>query len=161
MSKSVGGLGETIIASTNPNQKKEGRRRCKKEALLNGILQVAVNGTAWQKIADCGCSGSSCYRYFQELQRRGKLKLIFNELARSKTDIEEGALDTTTASSFRFKMMTGWDAHHKKTGTKISLFTDKKESPADVGFGKADVHDGNFVDDHIKNRLKFQKVCLN
>ena len=125
-----------------PRQKKEGRRRCMKESLLNGILQVLVNDVAWSKIAECGCSPVSCWRYFREIQRRGELKLIYEALAYAKTDIIEGAIDTTTATSFRFKQMTGWDGKHKKIGTKISLFTDKYGLPADVDFGKGNRHDG-------------------
>jgi transposase len=41
---------------STPRQKKEGRKRCEKRALVNGILQVLTNGVAWKKIADCGCS---------------------------------------------------------------------------------------------------------
>ena len=121
-----------------PRQKKEGRRRCRKEALLNGILQFLVNGVAWNKIADCGCSYASCYRYFKQLQRMGKLKLIFETLAAEKTNISAGAIDSTTANSFNFERMVGWDGHHHKNGTKISIFTDKDGLPADVIFGKGD-----------------------
>lgn len=144
-----------------PRQKKEGRRKCKKDPLLKGILQVLVNGTAWCKIAWCGCSYSSCFRYFKEVQRRGKLKLIYDVLAFEKTNIVEGSLDTTTATSFRFKRMTGWSAKHKKIGTKISLFGDREGLPADVEFGKGNVHDGDFVDDHLKNTAGRRKKILN
>src|SRR3989344_8763759 len=133
-----------------PHQKKEGRRRCSKESLLNGILQVLINGVAWSKIAECGSSPVSCWRYFQELQRRGKLKFIYEAYANAKTDIIEGAIDTTTATSFRFKHMTGWDGKHKKIGTKISLFTDKSGLPADVSFGKGSKHDIRFLPAHLR-----------
>lgn len=142
-------------------QKRLGRKKCRKEALLNGVLQVLANGGAWRKIAECGCSYASCFRYFQELQRRGELKLIFEALAQNKTNIKEGALDTTTATSFRFKRLTGWDGKHKKIGTKISLFSDKIGFPADVGFGKGNIHDGDFVDGHIKNTAGRRKIILN
>lgn len=144
-----------------PKQKKEGRRRVKKEALVCGILQVLVNGVAWNKIAECGSSYSSCYRYFQELQRRGKLKLIYQELAREKTNISEGAIDTTTASSFNFKKMVGWDGHHHKNGTKISVFSDKIGLPADVIFGRGDKPDPDFVKEHWENTVGRRRKILN
>ncbi|OIP84106.1 hypothetical protein AUK04_02720 [Candidatus Roizmanbacteria bacterium CG2_30_33_16] len=59
-----------------PKQQRRGRKRIGKKALLNGILQVLVNGVVWRKVTYCGCGYASCWRYFQELQRRGKLKLI-------------------------------------------------------------------------------------
>lgn len=144
-----------------PRQKKLGRKKCKKEALLNGILQVLINGVAWKKMAECGCSYASCFRYCQELQRRGKLKFVYEMLAEEKTDIIEGAIDTTTATSFRFKRLTGWNTKHAKIGTKISIFSDKKGLPADVSFGKGNNHDGNFVDGHIRNTVGRRKKIIN
>jgi transposase len=144
-----------------PKQKKRGRKRVLKEALLSGILQVLVNGVAWGKIADCGCGYASCWRYFKELQRRGKLKLIYEELARKKTDVVEGAIDTTTSTSFRFQRMTGWDGKHKKTGTKISIFSDKNGLPADVLFGKGSRHDTRFLSNHIEKTALRRKRILN
>lgn len=143
-------------------QKKEGRRRCTNEALLNGVLQFLVNGVAWNKIADCGCSYTSCYRYFAELQRRGKLKLIYIVLAKGKTNISEGVIDTTTTTSFHFERMVGWDGHHhKKNGTKISLFSDKVGLPADVLFGSGNKPDPDFVDEHWKNTTGRRRLILN
>ncbi|OGK47325.1 hypothetical protein A3B46_02210 [Candidatus Roizmanbacteria bacterium RIFCSPLOWO2_01_FULL_39_19] len=150
-----------IALLPTPYQKKEGRRRCIKESLLNGILQVLVNDVAWSKIAECGSSYTSCWRYCKELQRRGELKLIYEALANAKTNIVEAAIDSTTATSFRFKQMTGWDGKHKKIGTKISLFTDKNGLPADVDFGKGNRHDGSFVLNHIKKTTGRRTKVLN
>lgn len=146
-----------------PTQKqhKRGRKKIRKEALLSGILQVLVNGVVWRKIADCGCSYVSCWRYFHEIQRRGKLKLIFQVLSNEKTDVTESAIDTTTVTSFRFKRMVGWDGKHRKNGTKISLFTDKKGLPADVLVDKGSHHDGSFVEKHIKNTSGRRRKIIN
>lgn len=143
-----------------PKQQKRGRKRIAKQSILNGILQVLVNGIAWRKIAQCGASPVSCWRYFHELQRRGNLKLLHDALAREHTDVIEGAIDTTTATSFRFERMTGWDGKHKKIGSKISLFADKNGLPADVQFGKGSHHDGSFVLGHIKKTAGRRKRML-
>lgn len=140
-----------LINLASPKQLNIGRKRVPKEALLNGILQVLVNGTAWNKIAYCGCSYSSCFRYFKEIQRRGILNLIFDALSKDKTDIAECSIDTSTVTSFRFKYLTGWDGKHKKIGTKLSLISDINGLPADVEFGKGSTHDNNFLSKHIKN----------
>lgn len=152
---------ELLRRLPTPKQKIRGRKRVAKVALLCGILQVLVNGVAWGKIADCGCGYTSCWRYFQEIQRRGKLKLIYEELAREKTDVAEGAIDTTTATSFRFQRMTGWDGKHKKIGTKISIFSDKNGQPADVSFGKGSKHDTRFLPDHMKKTALRRKRIIN
>ena len=56
--------------------------------------------------------------------------------------------------------MTGRDGKHKKTGTKISLFTDKNGLPADVAFGKGSQHDTAFVANHIKKTAGRRKYVL-
>lgn len=144
-----------------PKQKKRGRKRLEKSALLNGILQVLFNGVPWGKIADCGASPVSCWRYLNEIQRRGKLKLVYESLARIKTDITEGAIDTTTATSFRFRQLTGWDGKHRKTGTKISIFSDKFGLPADINFGKGNLDDRVFLSSHLKKTAGRRLKTLN
>lgn len=152
---------ELLRILPTPKQRREGRRRCTKRALLNGVLQFLVNGVAWNKIADCGCGYASCYRYFKELQRQGKLKLIFGHLALGKTNVSEGAIDTTTATSFNFERMVGWDGHHHKNGTKISIFSDKVGLPADIIFGRGDKPDPDFLSEHWKNTAGRRRKIIN
>lgn len=142
-------------------QKRMGRKKAKKEALLCGILQVLVNGVAWRKIAGCGCSYASCFRYFHELQRRGKLKLIYHCLTQGKIDLTVGSIDTTTIDSFAFARLTGWDGYKKKVGTKVSLFCDVHGLPADVLFGKGSLYDTEFFPFHIENTYGTRKKVIN
>jgi transposase len=144
-----------------PRQKSRGRKRVAKEALVTGILQVLVNGVAWGKIAWCGCSYVSCYRYFQELQRRGKLKLIYQTLACKITILTTCAIDTTFVPSFEFRFLTGWSGQKKHRGTKISLLGDTDGLPADVAFGKGNDNDKIFVLGHMKNSVGKVKKVLN
>jgi transposase len=141
-----------------PKQKRYGRKRCQFKAILNGILQVLVNDVAWGKIAPCGSSYVTCYRYFCELQRRGKLKLIFEMLAKEKTNVTESTIDSNSISSFRFRRMTGWCGKHKKVSTKVSLFTDKVGLPVDVAFGKGGADDRIFVLPHMQNGAKRRRI---
>ena len=110
---------------------------------------------------DCGCSYSSCFRYFRELQRRGIFKKEFLALSRLKTDITECAIDTDSTSSSRFRRGAGWDGRHKKYGTKISLLGDKNGLPADVLVDNARRSDPSFLDQHIKNTAGRRKKVLN
>lgn len=152
---------ELLRILPSPRQKRFGRRRCSQEALLYGILQVLKLGIPWYQINSCDCSPTSCWRYFREIERRGKLQLIYELLVREKTDISEGAIDSTTVTSFRFRQLTGWDGKHKKIGTKISLFTDIKGRPADVSFGRGSKHDLKFVPDHLQKTVGTRKTTLN
>ena len=142
-------------------QRRRGRKRVAKEALLNGILQVLVNGVPWRKMALCGCSYGSCFRYFQELERRGKLKLVYQTLAKTSTDLKDGSIDTTTIPSFEFERGVGWDGHDHVVGTKVSLFADRNGLPADVSFGKGNTFDRDFVKDHLKNTYGKRKKIIN
>lgn len=137
-----------------PRQRRYGRRRCSKEALVTGILQVLVMGIRWNDISVEGTSGVSCWRYCNNLQKRGLLNLIFVELSQRMVDISECAVDTSSISSFRFTSCTGWDGKHKKIATKISLISDKEGLPVDIKFGKGSVHDLKFLPVH------FKKLCL-
>ena len=97
---------------------------------------------------------------FMSYSGEGISNSLHDAFAREHTDVIEGAIDTTTATSFRFERMTGWDGKHKKIGSKISLFADKNGLPADVQFGKGSHHDGSFVLGHIKRRLEGAKECF-
>lgn len=154
-------IDELLVMLPTPRQKRYGRKRCSKRALLSGILQVLVNDVPWNKIAECGCSYSSCYRYFRELQRRKFLKLIFEMLVEEKTDIVECAADTDSTTSYRFRRGVGYDGRHKKHATKISLLSDKNGLPADVEFGAGNIHDKTFLYEHLKNTKGKRKRDLN
>lgn len=151
---------QLVALLPTPKQRRMGRKRATKESLIRGILQVLVNGVAWGKIAECGCSYSSCYRYFQEIQRRGKLKLIYHLLAKEKIDITDGAVDTTTIDSFEFTYLSGWDGWNQKMGVKVSLFTGKNGLPADVAFGKGNLDDKRLIPIHLANTRGMKKKQL-
>jgi len=152
---------ELLQVLPTPKQKYYGRKRVSQQALLNGVLQVLVNGVGWNNIANCGASPTSCWRYMQEIQRRGIFKLVYEVLALQETDITECAVDTTTITSFKFKQLTGWNGKHKKIGSKISLLTDKNGLPADVLFGKGNTHDLKFLSKHIERTVGRHKRILN
>jgi len=134
-----------------PKQKPMGRPRCSKEALVEGILLVLRQGIAWNNISVEGASGTSCFRYFRELQRRGAFHLAFRRLSQSVVHTSECSVDTTSISSFRFKGKTGWDGKHKKVATKVSLFSNKEGLPLSVVCHKGSVHDLHFVPKHLKD----------
>ena len=144
-----------------PKQKKRGRKRIIKKYLISGIIQILVLGIPWRKMFDCGASPSSCYRYFKELQRRGIYEKFFKLKVSEKTNIEICSIDSTSVTSYRFNHGVGYDGKHKKHATKISALSDKNGFPADIVFGKGNVHDLNFVLPHIKNTQGRHKKVLN
>lgn len=152
---------ELITLLPTPKQKNRGRKRCQKECLFNGIIQVLRLGIPWKNIYDCGASASSCHRYFRELTRRGLFKKVFKLLAIGKTNIIECSADTDSTTSYRFSHGVGQDGRHKKPATKISLLTDINGLPADVQFDKGNKSDPSFLPSHLKNTIGRRKKILN
>lgn len=152
---------ELLSKLPEPLQKDRGRRRCDKRSLISGVVQILVLGIPWRKLFDCGASASSCYRYFRELQRRGNLKKIFKLKTLEKTNISICSTDTSSITSFRFTRGVGYDGKHKKYATKVSALADKSGLPADVVFGKGNVHDLHFVVPHLENTVGRLKKILN
>ncbi len=72
----------------SPKSKNFGRPKCKKEALLRGLIKVLKYDIPWNDLDIIGASGISCWRYFNEIQRRGLLKLVFHSLVDEHLDIE-------------------------------------------------------------------------
>lgn len=145
----------------DPKQLKIGRKRCSKEALLQGILVVLKYDIPWNNLAIPGTSGTSCWRYFKELQRRGLLKLVFQSLAKANLSIAISSIDSSVATSFNFKDLVGFNGKHKKYGTKISVLSAASGLPYDIEFGKGSKHDLKFVPKHIDNTRKTKKNLVN
>lgn len=152
---------ELLIVLPTPKQKKTGRSRCSKMALLRGILIVLKYDIPWNSLEIEGASGITCYRYFRELQRRGFFKFTSKTLAKDRLDIKICSIDSSTATSFNFKKLVGFDGKHKKYGTKISVLSDKNGLPYDMKFGKGSKHDLKFVSEHLTSTTKARKSVLN
>jgi len=86
-----------------------------------------------------------------------ELKLIFHQLAKQKTDITDGMIDTTTIDSFEFYYLSGWDGWNQKVGVKVSLFTGNDGLPADVAFGKGNLDDKRLIPKHLANTRGMRK----
>lgn len=154
-------LEELIRILPTPKQKPKGRKRCNKKALVLGIIYVLKRSVPWYDCPDFGASYSSCFRYFKEIQRRGNLKKIFKLKTFDKTNINVCSIDSSSVTSFRFKSGTGFDGKHKKCATKVSALADQNGLPADVVFGKGNIHDLHFVLPHMINTLGRAKKILN
>lgn len=140
-----------------PKQKKFGRRRCEKEVLVLGILQVHKTGCRWRDV-DCGCSGVSCWRYFTELQRRGIWEKTFQLSIQTKYRRRKGqpvrkALDCKVIPSPRFRIGTGYSKKHQTIGTKISLEVEERGGIDGITFAKANRHDLTLAKPTIRDSL--------
>lgn len=155
----VGGRQWEFLLKTlpDPRQKRRGRKRCSKEALVLGILQVLKTGCRWRD-ADSGCSGVSCWRYFNELQRRGTWDKAFQLSIRFKYQKRKGqpvrkALDAKVIPSPDFKIGTGYSKRHATVGTKISLEVDEEGGIDGIILEKANVHDQELAQPTVLDSL--------
>ena len=144
-----------------PEQKKTGRPKCSQKALLGGILYVLKYDIPWNNLPFEIVSGTSCWRYFREIQRRGIFKQIQESIVKEKLEIKISSIDTTVATSYNFKNLVGFNGKHKKYGTKISVLSDVNGLPYDIEFGKGNKHDLTFVSKHIDNTKKREKKIIN
>jgi len=111
------------------------------DELLNGILFVLKTGCRWQDIPTSICSHgySSCWR------SRGALKLVWQQVLvlldhEGQIDLSLGNLDGTLVQSPKFQG-TGFSKKHKRTGTNISLVTEKQGLPLANIVAKGNRHD--------------------
>ena len=145
----------------NPKQKEKGRPRCNKKDLVEGILLHLMYSVPWNNIQMNKASGSSCYRYYREIQRRGLFKNIFKNLINGKLDMSNIAVDSSTITSFRYKSEVGFDGKHKKNGTKLSLITDAYGIPIELVTGKGNTHDLKLLAKNIQNTTLQRDSVIN
>lgn len=115
--------------------------------LLNGVLFVLKTGCRWQDIPASVCNHgySSCWRRFNYWRQKGGLKLVWQEVLvlldkQGTLDMSLGHLDGSLVQSPKFQG-TGFSKKHKRTGTNISLVTDKQGLPLADTLAKGNRHD--------------------
>lgn len=103
--------------------------------LLGGVLYVLKTGCRWQDIpASLCCHGyATCWRRFNYWRTRGALKLTWEAVLKALD--RQGVLDLSLANLDGFLVQaprfqgTGYSGKHHRTGTNVSLVTDKGGLP--------------------------------
>jgi transposase len=115
--------------------------------LLNGVLFVLKTGCRWQDVpvSICVHGYSSCWRRFNYWRKRGGLKLVWQQVLvildkQGELDLTLGHLDGSLVQSPKVQG-TGFSKKHKRTGTNISLVTDKQGLPLANVLAKGNRHD--------------------
>ena len=145
----------------NPKYKGTGRPRCNKLDLVNGILIHLMYSVPWNNIFMDKASGTSCFRYFKELQRRALFKQLLNMIVDGVLDLSNIAIDSSTITSFRFKQDVGFDGKHKKHGTKVSLIIDANGIPFELITAKGNTHDLKLLHKNLQNISLKQGSTIN
>lgn len=116
--------------------------------LLNGVLFVLKTGCRWQDIPTSVCSHSysSCWRRLSYWRGRGGLKTTWQHILlqldkQGVLDLSLGHLDGSLVQSPAFKEGTGYSGKHHRTGTNVSLVTDKQGLPLANTLAKGNRHD--------------------
>lgn len=115
--------------------------------LLNGVLFVLKTGCRWQDIpvSVCAHDYSSCWRRCNFWRKRGALQLVWQQILvlldrEGVLDLSLGHLDGSLVQSPKFQG-TGFSKKHKRTGTNISLLTEKNGLPLANVLAKGNRHD--------------------
>jgi transposase len=115
--------------------------------LLNGVLFVLKTGCRWQDIPVSVCAHSyvSCWRRLELWRKRGALKLVWQQILilldqQGKLDLSLGNLDGSLIQSPKYEG-TGFSNKHHRTGTNMSLVTDKQGLPLANILAKGNRHD--------------------
>jgi transposase len=125
-----------------------GRQAIPNNELLNGILYVLKTSCRWQDIPTsvCGHDPSTCWRRLNFWRKRGALKLVWQAILvlldrQGELDLSLGNIDGSFVQSPKFKDGTGYSGKHRRTGTNISLLTEKHGLPLTNMTVKGNRHD--------------------
>jgi len=115
--------------------------------LLNGVLFVLKTGCRWQDIPASICAHGyvSCWRRLNFWREKGGLKLVWQQVLvlldkQGELDLSLGNLDGSLVQAPKFQG-TGFSKKHQRTGTNISLLTEKHGLPLANMTAKGNRHD--------------------
>jgi transposase len=135
------------LAAKLPNPVTKTKHVIPNNELLNGILFVLKTGCRWQDIPSSICvhGFASCWRRLNFWRKKGALKLIWQQILilldkQGVLDLSLGNLDGTLVQSPKFQG-TGYSSKHHRTGTNISLLTEKNGLPLTNMTAKGNRHD--------------------
>lgn len=135
------------LASQLPEPAPKTRPPTPNDELLNGVLFVLKTGCRWQDIPGSICvhGYSSCWRRFNYWRTQAGLKATWQQVLRlldgqGKLDLSLGHLDGSLVQSPKFQG-TGYSKKHQRTGTNISLVTEKAGLPLAAVTAKGNRHD--------------------
>jgi transposase len=126
------------------------------DQLLNGVLFVLKTGCRWQDIPRSTCvhGYSTCWRRLNFWRKRGALKLVWQQILvlldrQGELDLSIGNLDGSLVQSPKFQG-TGYSSKHRRTGTNISLLTEKNGLPLTNMTVKGNRHDSVSAEATVK-----------
>jgi transposase len=103
--------------------------------LLGGVLFVLKTGCRWQDIPSTICARhySSCWRRLSFWRKRVGIKATWQAVLKlldseGQIDLSVGHLDGSLVQSPKFEG-TGYSGKHKRTGTNVSVLTEKNGLP--------------------------------
>jgi transposase len=116
--------------------------------LLGGIVFVLRTGCRWSDIPLSVCTHhySTCWRRLNFWRKRAGIKASWQVVLKlldrqGQIDLSLGSLDGTLVQSPSFKECTGYSGKHHRTGTNISVLTEKDGLPLADSMAKGNRHD--------------------
>lgn len=125
-----------------------GRPPLPNHELLNGVLFVLKTGCRWMDIpvSVCVYDYSSCWRRLNFWRKKAGIKASWQAVLKlldkeGQVDLSLGNLDGSLVQSPKFKDGTGYSRKHKRTGTNVSVLTEKNGLPLADATTKGNRHD--------------------
>lgn len=116
--------------------------------LLSGIVFVLRTGCRWSDIPASICTHhySSCWRRLNFWRKRAGIKASWRAVLRildheGQIDLSLGNLDGTLVQAPNFKDCTGYSGKHHRTGTNVSVLTERDGLPLADSMAKGNRND--------------------
>lgn len=144
----------STISKLLPNRKqgKRGPKPIKKEILLEQIFQKIKHNLRWEDLEH----STVCYNYFQEMQRRGNFKKIFNQLTskynsnRQKRTI----VDSSDLESHKVNQKVRYSGKYHNYCFKMTTETTEECIPIDYDLTKGTESDSKVLERMLKRGRK-------
>lgn len=136
------------LANSLPEPATKTKHAIPNSELLSGIVFVLRTGCRWSDIPTSICVHhySSCWRRLNFWRKRAGIKASWQAVLKlldheGQIDLSLGNLDGTLVQSPEFKECTGYSGKHHRTGTSVSILTEKDGLPLADSMAKGNRND--------------------
>lgn len=138
---------------------KRGPDPISKEVILTELFKLIKYGLGWRQINH----PTVCRNYILEIQRRGKIKNIFQFLTKVFTKFRTpvSIIDTTELESYDFILQVSYSGKSHNYSTKLLLEITDDYTPIGFKFTKGSYSDSKLLDKYLSEKYKLPyKIIL-
>lgn len=131
---------------------KRGPKPISKNIILTELFKLIKHGLGWRNISH----STVCRNYLLEVQRRGKIKNIFQFLTKEFTKYrpKKTIIDTAELESYDFILQVSYSGKSHNYSTKLLLEITDNYIPIGFVFQKGSYSDSKLLDNYLLNKEK-------